>query len=132
MKAISLWQPWASLMAYGFKTVETRSWNTSHRGPLLIHAGKRPMPTIHKRAMEDFESKGINWRTDLPYGCIVAQVELIAIWPAESWAIYEKEGAHGDYSVGRYAWVTDSLKRFLNPIPFRGWQRIFKVPDDIL
>lgn len=39
-KAISLWQPWASLIAYGVKTIETRSWSTSYRGPIAIHAAK--------------------------------------------------------------------------------------------
>lgn len=41
MKAITLWQPWASLIALGVKTIETRSWATSHRGPIAIHAATR-------------------------------------------------------------------------------------------
>lgn len=41
MKALSLWQPWASAIALGAKRVETRSWETLYRGPLLIHAAKR-------------------------------------------------------------------------------------------
>ena len=41
MKALTLWQPWASLIAVGAKTIETRSWSTAYRGPLLIHAAKR-------------------------------------------------------------------------------------------
>lgn len=40
MKALTLWQPWASLVALGVKTIETRSWSTSYRGPLAIHAAK--------------------------------------------------------------------------------------------
>jgi activating signal cointegrator 1 len=38
MKAISLLQPWATLVVMGVKTIETRSWQTPHRGELLIHA----------------------------------------------------------------------------------------------
>jgi hypothetical protein len=41
MKALTLWQPWASLIALGAKTIETRSWSTKYRGPLAIHAAKR-------------------------------------------------------------------------------------------
>ena len=41
MKALTLWQPWASLVALGLKTIETRGWRTNYRGPLLIHAAKR-------------------------------------------------------------------------------------------
>lgn len=40
MKALTIHQPWASLIAAGVKTIETRSWSTRHRGPLAIHAGK--------------------------------------------------------------------------------------------
>lgn len=41
MKTLTLHQPWASLVALGVKTIETRSWSTSYRGPLAIHAGLR-------------------------------------------------------------------------------------------
>lgn len=41
MRAISLWQPWASLVVLGAKKIETRHWSTNYRGPLLIHAAKR-------------------------------------------------------------------------------------------
>lgn len=41
MKAITLWQPWATAMAMGVKRIETRSWFTRHRGDLLICAAKR-------------------------------------------------------------------------------------------
>ena len=38
MKVITLTQPWATLVAIGAKRIETRSWATKYRGPLLIHA----------------------------------------------------------------------------------------------
>lgn len=41
VRALTLWQPWASLVAVGAKTIETRGWSTDYRGPLLIHAAKR-------------------------------------------------------------------------------------------
>lgn len=41
MRALTLHQPWASLIAIGEKTIETRSWSTQYRGPLAIHAAKR-------------------------------------------------------------------------------------------
>lgn len=40
MKAITLHQPWATLVSLGVKTIETRSWTTRYRGPLAIHAAK--------------------------------------------------------------------------------------------
>lgn len=44
MKALTIRQPWASLIALGVKTIETRSWATKHRGPVLIHAGAKAVP----------------------------------------------------------------------------------------
>lgn len=41
MKALSVRQPWAWLIANGFKDVENRSWNTKFRGPVLIHPSSR-------------------------------------------------------------------------------------------
>jgi hypothetical protein len=35
MKALSVWEPWASMIASGVKTIETRSWQTSYRGQFL-------------------------------------------------------------------------------------------------
>ena len=43
-RTLSLWQPWASMIAVGLKRHETRSWETSYRGLLAIHAAKRPIP----------------------------------------------------------------------------------------
>ena len=40
MKVITIKQPWASLIAYGYKRYEFRSWKTNYRGPIYIHAGK--------------------------------------------------------------------------------------------
>ncbi len=40
MYALSIRQPWAWLVANGFKDVENRNWPTMHRGPVLIHAAK--------------------------------------------------------------------------------------------
>lgn len=41
IKALTVWQPWASLIAHGVKVFETRSWATKWRGPLAIHAAGR-------------------------------------------------------------------------------------------
>lgn len=49
MKAISLWQPWASLIMTGAKTFETRHWATSYRGPLVICAAKGGLPKWEER-----------------------------------------------------------------------------------
>jgi hypothetical protein len=56
-KGLTLLQPWASLIALGVKTIETRSWSTSWRGGLVIHAGKglRDFPLGTRTTIGEFE-----------------------------------------------------------------------------
>ena len=101
MKLISLWEPWATLMALGAKKVETRSWDTNYRGLLAIHASKGGlrMDTLESicfqkhfyEALSDFDpfreqvevaSRRRKWIKDVfPHGCIVAVVNLQTCWP---------------------------------------------------
>lgn len=77
MKLLSLWEPWASLMAIGAKRIETRSWSTGYRGWLAIHAAKRW--TKNEIFFSQFgpcaAALGANWEPAL--GGIVAVVKLI-------------------------------------------------------
>ncbi len=50
MKAISLKEPWASLILKGQKTIETRKWSTSYRGKILLCASKNPKSEISGKA----------------------------------------------------------------------------------
>lgn len=68
MKVITIKQPWASLIAEGYKKYEFRTWNTKYRGDILIHAGK----SIDKKALERFKS----YNLDYPTGCIIAKGKL--------------------------------------------------------
>ncbi len=132
MKAISLYQPWASLMAYELKKVETRPKKISYRGPLLIQAAKRPMDIIHEQAIRDFEEIGVDWE-NLPYGCLVCKVYLVLCEPTEYMLdLSDRESSHGDYTPGRKAWITNFIKRFETPIPYRGYPWPFNVPDELI
>jgi activating signal cointegrator 1 len=154
VKALSLWQPYASLLAAGKKRVESRSWSTSHCGPLLVHAAKRRDPTsINLTVMEPFYSAlkaafGPHWTwTDLPFGALVGRVDVVACYPTakvfpgddgtpfcdgESLAIDDTERAFGDYSAGRFAWLTANPVRFGTPVPYRGGLGLFDVPDELI
>lgn len=68
MKTITIKQPFASLIVSGLKEYEFRTWKTSYRGEILIHAGKG----IDKDAMKKFESLNL----DYPTGCIIAKANL--------------------------------------------------------
>lgn len=93
MKALTLWQPWASLIPLGAKTIETRSWSTSYRGPLAIHAAKRcEAGPVGDFKVEDDTPRGsakqyllrgdsLSWPYRLPLGAIVATCELVDCIP---------------------------------------------------
>lgn len=70
MKAISIKQPWASLVAAGTKTVECRTWKTHYRGPLLICSSKGDV---------EIDDGGEN--LILPGGMALAAVELVDVRP---------------------------------------------------
>ena len=90
MKALTIWQPWASLIARGVKQYETRSWATKYRGPIAIHAAvKDPnkLPGAVKEELERAVRELFNaekcqsspWRW-LPTGAVIATAELVEVW----------------------------------------------------
>lgn len=89
VRALSLWQPWASLVAVGAKTIETRRHRTHYRGRLLIHAAKRiPTPERGPMFVGDFHvAQGGTWLhgpgVDVPmaFGAVVASCELLDCVP---------------------------------------------------
>ena len=135
MKAITLTQPWASLVAVGAKTIETRSWSTNYRGPLAIHAAKGwkradrdlLLPTGYGgttnpfyRALSPFVPS-----VDADRGHVIAIVTLIACrhigWDGlNPMTLTEEERAFGNYQSGRYAWVLDNVRILAAPVPARG------------
>lgn len=50
MKALTIWQPWASAILLSGKDVENRTWRTDYRGPVLVHAGKGYAEWAHRAA----------------------------------------------------------------------------------
>lgn len=76
MKAISIRQPWAWLIVNGYKDIENRTWATSYRGPVLIHASKQW--DIHPREWSD-AFPGIEIPHDIQRGGIVGTAEIAAV-----------------------------------------------------
>lgn len=132
VKAISLWQPWASAIAYGAKLVETRSWKTTHRGLLLIHAARSKDGRDWDGAIRPYLS-GVPEYSELPFGAIVAVAELVTCLPTTSLRsdLSDRELALGDYSAGRYGWILRKVRR-IEPIPYKGKQGLFEVPHDVV
>ena len=86
MKALTIIQPWATLIASGHKVNETRSWKTNYRGEILIRAGKNPKDYTSGFYIDDpdgryFHAAGINPGTfeDLPRGMIIGKATLAMV-----------------------------------------------------
>lgn len=141
MKAISLWQPWATLWLLtdpDEKIFETRHWYTSHRGELLVHAAKKRDGDVR----EALESR--YWRerlavhglkvSDLAFGALIGQVRLVGCCRMDSMPEPSfREFRAGNWTPERYAWERGSRPRiFERPIPFRGAQGFFEVPASVL
>lgn len=128
-KVLTLTQPWATLVAIGAKHIETRSWPTSYRGPLLIHAAKgfgkggmrahkalcgtEPFCSVLNAACKQwFEARSdlrdIVTHPFMPMGAIVAVCELVAVLRTENTPI----GVRGETAIidssGEYRIVTMS------------------------
>lgn len=157
MKCLSLWQPWASLLAHGKKRVETRGWAIPHRGPLLIHAAKKWDRELADLCLVDPFASALTRlgcrppvvSCPLPLGAIIGRVDVQHCYPTERVRVGEEYGweadkgvaypvitpaelSFGDYSPGRFAWVCKNPVAFPAPIPYRGFQGLFEVPDGLL
>lgn len=135
MKAISLWQPWASLWISDAKVHETRHWPTSYRGWLVVHAAKRRIDDLSGDRLDEICDGiwGHHWGLELPRGALIGAVKLVSCIQMNKTApASEDDEECGDWSDERYAWRRDQFKVFDQPIPYRGQQGMFVVPDSLL
>lgn len=132
MKALTLRQPWASLIVTGAKDVENRTW--PYRMPrdfphhLAIHAAKADTdndPTIPKRAWDALSDviggaappRGVLLGTVLVVGCHNAAEEFV---PCSRWA-----------DPACWHWTLADPQPLAEPVPYKGRQGLWNVPDDI-
>ena len=137
MKAITIRQPWASLIVHGIKDIENRSWQTNFRGRVLIHAAgshgrkfsvnltdaqtKASFATIAKETMFG----------NMPFGSIIGSVEIVgcvinhpSIWAekTENYTVGMNPKLHEDITGKKvvYNWVLANPILFPEPIPAKG------------
>ncbi len=128
IKAITVHQPWAELIALGAKRLETRSWNPKWRGTLVIHAGKTLLVDGFDRVfLSLLRDVGIHDLRKLPLGAAVAVCELRAVYRTEEVIdrIDERERKFGNYGPGRAAWHLVNVRPLLPPIPVKGQQGLW-------
>jgi hypothetical protein len=148
MKAISMTQPWATLLAIRANVIETRGWSTRYRGPLAIHAAKNfpaaaralcRQPPFH----ETLANAGYTDERQLPLGAIIARAELVDVMSfdastAELITARSEEGTlppheleFGDFTAGRFGFVVRDVCTLREPIRARGMLSLWEVPQEL-
>jgi len=111
MKALSVRQPWASLIASGHKTIELRTWNTKFRGEFVL-CSSASAPSTHNRKVYPEHSAG-------PRGVTLAIVELIDVDGADPYNTDDAIGACCTPDYGDFVWRV-RVVRLLEPEPVKG------------
>ena len=148
MKALTLYEPFARLVGVGVKSVETRSWGTSYRGPLAIHAAKKwddevcaDIERVRADLKKCWALCGLGLRDDqkamlydLPWrdglGCVLAVVNMVDCRPMVE-APDRVEELFGSFGPGRWGWVFRGVEPLPSPIPCRGNRMLWELPADV-
>ena len=131
MKALTIRQPYASLIAIGEKHIETRSWNTAYRGELAIHSSKKflkyELDLCSEKPFIDCLAKHNLSVENLPLGEVIAICDLIDVIPTDKfirsnwpYLIFANELKFGNFTEGRYAWIIKNVKMLEKPISISG------------
>lgn len=134
-------QPWASLVALGVKTIETRPGphpSTMYGGKIAVHANKTT-DWLHLLNDEPFKSALESLaRTGLPLGCVIATVEIVKSvgLTEESVATVRRnkpdELPLGNFTEGRFGWLLRKPILLREPIPFRAHQGWPDIDDELI
>jgi len=117
MKALTIKEPWASLIINGYKKYEFRSWKTNYRGKILIHAGL----SIEKDIIKRFESYNLIYKKGAIIGeadlvdCILVDKEFNQKLKSINPIIYERSN-----HPQTYAWKLENIKKYDKPINVKG------------
>ena len=132
-RGLTLYQPWGTAIADEIKRFETRSWSTSYRGPLLIHAG----------AKSDSYLAGALWTAghlltdpvDMPSKAVVAVADLTEIYRTNSMDLVDLtliERRLGDFGGGRFAWKLENIRKLATPVKCNGAMGLWKPTPETL
>lgn len=133
IRAISLWNPHATLVVLGEKKLETRPRRTNIHGPILIHSAMSRewewmcVLPLFKEALSAISG-------NLNYGYLIGSVSIVDCRPTSDFRGYigRQEEAFGNYNDGRYAWKLTHPQIFKEPVRYRGSQGFFNVPAELV
>lgn len=118
VKALTVCQPYAELIARGEKLIENRTWPTSYRGLLFIHAGK---------SREWMEPEDDEQYPGMAFGALVATARLVDCVRVERLPEVLTDNPHAN---GPWCWILTDVNR-ITPITFRGAQGLWDVPASV-
>lgn len=117
LKALSIRQPWAWAILHAGKDVENRTWNTSYRGPLLVHAAGTLQPDVHLPAWCAQPVAGA-----LVHRAIIGVVDLVDVVKSSPSPWFE----------GPYGLVLANPRAFAKPVTCAGAPGIWQPDDELL
>ena len=128
VKIISVRQPWAWLIVAGHKDIENRTWRTSYRGRLLIHASLATEPEDFPMQRQWIETCGLVIPEDLPRGAIVGAATLSHVDCGNG---YQGDGlaCSSPWFEGPYGFHMADAVEFAEPMPWRGQLGIREASD---
>ena len=126
LKALTIPQPWATLIINGIKDVENRSRRTHYQGPLLIHSAKSFGRANEEAALDTIQTHGINMVDAMllcsphwaPRGFILGTVDVVDCVDNSSseWAAF-----------GPWHWLLENPQPWPEPVPWRGRQGLWSI-----
>lgn len=143
VRAITLHQPWASLIAWGVKTIETRSWLPPAKLMpglvLLVHAGKKiDAEACHavSEIREALKAHDVRTPVDLPTGAVLAVTSCYRAVRDPGFielAMMDGQQPFGHFGPGRCYWLLSSTVDVLDePVQATGRQGLWKPPSFVL
>ena len=138
--ALTIWNPWAAMIADGYKAVENRPWMTYHTGLLAIHAAAGARTRAYQKHAIDLAARlaglspAIVERSMEVRGAVVAVARLTGVC---SLSVQNPPGAPLDCDCGPWAvsgqrhFKLDGVHALPEPAPCRGFQKLWALPDDV-
>ncbi|XP_034218062.1 uncharacterized protein LOC117629624 isoform X1 [Prunus dulcis] len=137
---LTMHQPWASLLVYGIKRIEGRTWAAPIRGRLWIHAASKVPDEATIKAMEDFyrEIYAVDGIADLkfpeyyPVSRLLGCVEVVGCVRREELACWEMvpEGVRLEAQTD-LCWLCEQPQKLLIPFEMRGYQGVYNLEKKI-
>lgn len=129
MKALTIKEPWATLIIDGYKKYEFRSWKTNYRGKVLIHAGMSEEKDMLKK-FKDYNlncSKGMIIGEALLTDCILVTKEFEEELLKIDKTIYGRESHEM-----KYAWKLENVIKYDKPIPIKGKLGLWNYEEETM